>query len=130
MKTQSQLLALAAAMTVVVSMRPAAAQTRDERADSVRAEIRKELLQLPYYSVFDFLAFKYDRGTAVRDHDQLAQDDHRIRVYVDSGESAMPAILRALNDSHVVVDTVSLSRPSLDHVFLRQTGRSLREEVA
>ena len=65
MKTQSQLLALAAAMTVVVSMRPAAAQTRDERADSVRAEIRKELLQLPYYSVFDFVAFKYDRGTAV-----------------------------------------------------------------
>jgi len=65
-----------------------------------------------------------------RDHDQLAEDDHRIRVYVDSGESAMPAILRALNDSHVVVDTVSLSRPSLDHVFLRQTGRSLREEVA
>jgi len=65
MKTQSQLLALADAMTVVVSMRPAAAQTRDERADSVRAEIRKELLQLPYYSVFDFVAFKYDRGTAV-----------------------------------------------------------------
>jgi len=27
-------------------------------------EIRKELLQLPYYSVFDFLAFKYDKGTA------------------------------------------------------------------
>jgi len=26
-------------------------------------EIRKELLQLPYYSVFDFLAFKYDKGT-------------------------------------------------------------------
>ena len=27
--------------------------------------IRKELLQLPYYSVFDFLAFSYDRGTVV-----------------------------------------------------------------
>lgn len=26
-------------------------------------EIRKELLQLPYYSVFDFLAFSYDKGT-------------------------------------------------------------------
>lgn len=65
MKRQSQLLALAVAMTAVVSMRPAAAQTRDERADTVRSEIRKELLQLPYYSVFDFLAFKYDRGTAV-----------------------------------------------------------------
>jgi hypothetical protein len=28
-------------------------------------EIRKELLQLPYFSVFDFLAFSYDRGTVV-----------------------------------------------------------------
>lgn len=65
MKTHSQLLAMAVAMTAVVSMRPAAAQPRDERADTVRSEIRKELLQLPYYSVFDFLAFKYDRGTAV-----------------------------------------------------------------
>jgi len=65
MKTHSQLLAMAVAMTAVVSMRSAVAQTQDERADTVRSEIRKELLQLPYYSVFDFLAFKYDRGTAV-----------------------------------------------------------------
>ena len=39
--------------------------TRDNRNRDVREEIRHELLQLPYYSVFDFLAFKYDRGTAV-----------------------------------------------------------------
>jgi hyperosmotically inducible protein len=64
MKTHFQLLAAAAAMTAVVSTRPVA-QSRDERADTVRAEIRKELLQLPYYSVFDFLAFKYDRGTVL-----------------------------------------------------------------
>jgi osmotically-inducible protein OsmY len=43
---------------------PAASQDRDTRAKDVRAEIRHELLQLPYYSVFDFIAFKYDRGTA------------------------------------------------------------------
>src|SRR5262245_23783799 len=42
-----------------------AAQNREARAETVREEIRKELLQLPYYSVFDFLAFKYDRGTAL-----------------------------------------------------------------
>jgi hyperosmotically inducible protein len=28
-------------------------------------DVRKELLQLPYYSVFDFVAFSYDRGTVV-----------------------------------------------------------------
>ena len=32
-------------------------------AQSSVKEIRKELLQLPYYGVFDFLAFSYDRGT-------------------------------------------------------------------
>jgi hypothetical protein len=32
-------------------------------AKSSVEEIRKELLQLPYYSVFDYLAFKYDKGT-------------------------------------------------------------------
>jgi hyperosmotically inducible periplasmic protein len=26
-------------------------------------EIRSELLKLPYYGVFDFLAFSYDKGT-------------------------------------------------------------------
>jgi hyperosmotically inducible protein len=36
-----------------------------DRAKDVRQEIRHELLQLPYYSVFDFIAFKYDKGTAV-----------------------------------------------------------------
>ncbi len=48
----------------LTGLRPAAAQDRDTRAGDVREEIRHELLQLPYYSVFDFLAFKYDRGTA------------------------------------------------------------------
>ena len=65
-----------------------------------------------------------------RDHDPLSGDDHRIRVYVEGGESAMPAIFRALQESDVEVDTVALSRPSLDDVFLRRTGRSLREVAA
>jgi hypothetical protein len=34
-----------------------------QRTNTSVEEIRKELLQLPYYSVFDFLAFKYDKGT-------------------------------------------------------------------
>jgi hyperosmotically inducible protein len=34
------------------------------RGKSTIEELRKELLQLPYYGVFDFLAFSYDKGTA------------------------------------------------------------------
>jgi len=38
---------------------------RTLRADTKSSvvEIREELLQLPYYGVFDFLAFIYDKGT-------------------------------------------------------------------
>ncbi len=53
-----------------------------------------------------------------------------VHLYVDRGEVAMPAILRLLDGAQMQLTTVELHRPSLDDVFLRQTGRSLRESVA
>lgn len=53
-----------------------------------------------------------------------------VLLFVDRGEVAMPAILRLLDASGHQVKTVELHRPSLDDVFLRQTGRSLREAAA
>jgi ABC-2 type transport system ATP-binding protein len=53
-----------------------------------------------------------------------------LRLYVDRGETAMPAILRLLDGAGLELLTISLTRPSLDDVFLRQTGRSLREQAA
>src|SRR5712692_69170 len=57
-------------------------------------------------------------------------DDSVLRLRVDRGEQAMPAILRLLDGAGIELQSLSLSRPSLDDVFLRQTGRSLREEAA
>jgi len=42
----------------------------------------------------------------------------------------MPAILRVLDGAGLELQTIALTRPSLDDVFLRQTGRSLRETAA
>jgi len=53
-----------------------------------------------------------------------------ILLYVDRGEVAMPAILRLLDTAGMQLMTIGLHRPSLDDVFLRQTGRSLRETAA
>jgi len=53
-----------------------------------------------------------------------------VHLYVDRGELAMPAILRLLDGASLQLLTVELHRPSLDDVFLRQTGRSLRESAA
>src|SRR5262245_18941417 len=34
-----------------------------QQAKNTIEEVRKELMQLPYYGVFDFLAFSYSKGT-------------------------------------------------------------------
>ncbi len=53
--------------------------------------------------------------------------DGTVRLYVDRGETAMPQVLRALDSAGIALASLSLTRPSLDDVFLRQTGRSLRD---
>ena len=53
--------------------------------------------------------------------------DGIVRLYVDRGETAMPQIIRVLDSAGIALSSLSLNRPSLDDVFLRQTGRSLRE---
>ena len=53
--------------------------------------------------------------------------DGRVRLYVDHYEAALPQLLRVLDGAGFAPGTVTLSRPSLDDVFLRETGRSLRE---
>jgi ABC-2 type transport system ATP-binding protein len=58
------------------------------------------------------------------------EEDGAVRLYVDHGEVAMPAILRLLDAAGIAIASLSLTRPSLDDVFLRQTGRSLRETAA
>jgi ABC-2 type transport system ATP-binding protein len=50
-----------------------------------------------------------------------------LRLYVDNGAVAIPAILRALDGEGIAPQSIELHRPSLDDVFLTKTGRSLRE---
>lgn len=50
-----------------------------------------------------------------------------INLVVDSGEEALPNLLRLLDGEGIRIKTVSMARPTLDDVFLRLTGRSLRE---
>jgi ABC-2 type transport system ATP-binding protein len=56
--------------------------------------------------------------------------DGLVRLYVDRGELAVPQLLRMLDGAGLAPTSITLHKPSLDDVFLRQTGRSLREEPA
>ncbi|NWJ44293.1 MAG: ATP-binding cassette domain-containing protein [Chloroflexi bacterium] len=53
--------------------------------------------------------------------------ENGLRLYVESGEQALPNILRTLDGAQLALSSISLHRPSLDDVFLHKTGRSLRE---
>ncbi len=57
-------------------------------------------------------------------------EDGLVRLYVDKGEEAVPQVLRLLDSNGVAPSTMNLHRPSLDDVFLKKTGRSLRESAA
>jgi ABC-2 type transport system ATP-binding protein len=57
----------------------------------------------------------------------LTADGPQLRLYVDDGGTAIPMILRLLDQKEIGLRSMSLSEPTLDDVFLRHTGRSLRD---
>jgi ABC-2 type transport system ATP-binding protein len=59
---------------------------------------------------------------------ELEQTEHGLQLYVDRGEEVLPEVLRLVDQNEAPIRTVTLARPTLDDVFLRLTGRSLREE--
>jgi ABC-2 type transport system ATP-binding protein len=54
-------------------------------------------------------------------------DGDTLRLAVRNGTESLPEIFDLLRARGVGLEAVSLSQPSLDDVFLRQTGRSLRD---
>jgi ABC-2 type transport system ATP-binding protein len=54
--------------------------------------------------------------------------DGELRLTVFRGEEALPTLLRVLDAADITMSAISLSRPTLDDVFLTLTGRSLRDD--
>jgi ABC-2 type transport system ATP-binding protein len=61
---------------------------------------------------------------------EIALDGRAIRMTVEKGEEALPAMLRALDSHGITLESIQLARPTLDDVFLTLTGRSLRDDSA
>jgi ABC-2 type transport system ATP-binding protein len=59
----------------------------------------------------------------VRGIRQLDHDVRCLRARVEHGATAIPLVLQALESKGLPVDSVSVSRPSLDDVYMRYTGR-------
>jgi ABC-2 type transport system ATP-binding protein len=65
---------------------------------------------------------------------EVTVDGRTLRARVDDGAAAIPALISTLEQDGLHVAAATIARPSLDDVYLRHTGRSLRraetEEVA
>jgi ABC-2 type transport system ATP-binding protein len=54
--------------------------------------------------------------------------DGELAVYVNDGASAIPSIMQLLSAQGIEVKTITMSRPSLDDVFLKYTGKTIRAQ--
>jgi ABC-2 type transport system ATP-binding protein len=61
---------------------------------------------------------------------ELTVEGDQLRLYVEDGSAALPQLLRILDHERIGIRSMNLSEPTLDDVFLRQTGRSLRDTGA
>jgi len=59
---------------------------------------------------------------------EIVVADGSLRLTVEHGEEALPVLLRTLDGAGITMSAISLSRPTLDDVFLTLTGRSLRDD--
>jgi ABC-2 type transport system ATP-binding protein len=60
--------------------------------------------------------------------EKIQTNNNSVYLYIKDGERMMPKLLRSLDAKGLEAQSIRLSRPSLDDVFLKYTGRSLRED--
>jgi ABC-2 type transport system ATP-binding protein len=73
-----------------------------------------------------------DRALSLLAEEPVVRDvsvtEETLRLTVEHGEEALPVLLRVLDGAGITMSAISLSRPTLDDVFLTLTGRSLRDD--
>jgi ABC-2 type transport system ATP-binding protein len=92
----------------------------------LKKEIAGDIVTISYDSADGAMAAaKLLDGRAIVLERHATDNGHQL--YVDKGDEALPVILRMLGEGGAAPKSVHLSRPSLDDVFLKLTGRSMRD---
>src|SRR5260221_2585856 len=95
--------------------------------DALKSQIAGDLIALGIDTSSAVLARARDTLRAQPFVRELHDTAQGILLYVEHGEEQLPIVLRLLDGAGMTIRTVTLARPTLDDVFLRLTGRSLRE---
>jgi ABC-2 type transport system ATP-binding protein len=92
--------------------------------EDLKREITGDVVSVGLNGASGAAADVLNRQSFVRKLETL---DDGLRLYVDSGATAIPLIMRTLDGAGLTLGSIELHRPSLDDVFLTKTGRSLRD---
>ena len=96
-------------------------------ADDLKRQVAGDVVTIVVNGATEHVLETVRRQPFVR---EATSEEGVVRLYVDRGETAVPQLLRILDGEGLEAASIALNRPSLDDVFLRQTGRSLRDEEA
>jgi ABC-2 type transport system ATP-binding protein len=59
---------------------------------------------------------------------EISMDGYEITVFTINGDQLIPKIFQQAGELGIKIETISLTKPTLDDVFLSHTGRELRED--
>jgi ABC-2 type transport system ATP-binding protein len=93
--------------------------------DELKRQVAGDVVTLRVNGAMEMARSLLAAEPAVRDVSVAGEE---LRLTVDHGEEALPALLRVLDGAGITMSAISLSRPTLDDVFLTLTGRSLRDD--
>jgi ABC-2 type transport system ATP-binding protein len=57
----------------------------------------------------------------------IVQTDTGLDILTKQGQTALPTVIRALGDAHILPQSIQITEPNLEAVFLHLTGRALRD---
>jgi ABC-2 type transport system ATP-binding protein len=94
--------------------------------DQLKGELHGDAIQVELVQAAGngLVRHALDRLQGVR---EVTLEGRSLRARVDSGATAVPVVLGALEASGVAVAAVTIARPSLDDVYLRYAGRAFSE---
>jgi ABC-2 type transport system ATP-binding protein len=95
--------------------------------DELKAELRGDAIQVELAEVTPEAIIRAALGGLDGALREVVMEGRSLRARVDSGASALPSVLAALDAASIRVSTATVARPSLDDVYLRHTGRAYGE---
>ncbi|HLZ23626.1 MAG TPA: ATP-binding cassette domain-containing protein [Ktedonobacterales bacterium] len=95
--------------------------------EGLKAELRGDAIQVELVEIPPEAGIRAALASLDNMLHEVAIDGRNLRARVDSGASALPALLAALDAAAIRAATATVARPSLDDVYLRHTGRAYAE---